>query len=124
MSQLRTKIYDPTVRREECTKILAQVVSSLPEFRQALSNQQATSVAATLKRKLLEAPPALKRRYLRGLISGIVVDAHKAVISGPPAAIAAAVTAPDHLDEVRTSVREWRALGESNSSCKIENLES
>ena len=107
MSQIRAKIDDLTARREECVRLLTQIESAAPEFRQALSKQQATSIADTLKRRLLNAPPALKKRYLRGLVSGIVVGAEKAVISGPPAAIAAAVTAPERLGEVRGFVREW-----------------
>jgi len=107
MSQIRTKIDDLTARREECVRLLAQLESAVPEFRQALSRQQATSVAATLKQRLLKAPPPLQKRYLRGLVSNIVVGSEKAVISGPSAAIAAAVTAPEQLDEVRGFVREW-----------------
>ena len=110
--QVRAKIDDLTARREECVQHLARLQSNLPAFRQVLSNQQAQSIGATLKRRLLDAPPALKRRYVRGLVSDIVVNRDRAIISGPPAAIAAAITAGTLSDGVRTSVREWRALGE------------
>ena len=112
--QLRAKIDDLTARRSECTRLLASLDSADPKFRQTLSRQQAVSVAETLKRKLLNAAPALKRYYVRALVSTITVDKEKAVISGPPAAIAAAVTAPDQLGEVRSSVRQWRPREDSN----------
>ena len=114
LQPVRAKIDELAARRGECDRLLAQLDSDLPEFRQALSRQQAASIAATLKGRLLDAPAALKRRYVRGLVSNVVVDAHKAVISGPPAAIAAAVTAPDRLGEVRSSIREWRTGQDSN----------
>ena len=84
----------------------------------------AQSFSAKLRRALLEAPAPLQRRYVRGLVSEIIVDREKAVITGPKAAIAVAVTAGAIKSEVPTFVWEWRALGESNPSCKIENLES
>ena len=114
MTQLRAKIDELTVRRDECTQLLATLESYVPEFRQALSKQQAVSIADILKRRLLDSPPALKKRYVRGLVSNIVVDRDKAVISGPPAAIAAAITAPDKLGEVRTFGREWWSQAGSN----------
>ena len=110
--------------RDECIRLLSQIECEAPALRQALSKAQASTVAAKLRRGLLEAPAAVQRRYVRGLISEIVVDSDKAVVCGPKAAIAAAITAGEIKSEVRSSVREWRALGESNPSCKIENLES
>ncbi len=107
------RIDELTARRDECTRLLATLESNVPEFRQVLSKQQAVSISDTFKRRLLDAPPALKKRYVHGLVSNIVVDRHKAVISGPPAAIAA-VTAPDRLGEVRTFGREWWARQDSN----------
>jgi hypothetical protein len=56
---------------------------------------------AALKRGLLEAPPPLQRRYVHGLVSEIMVDKKKAVISGPKASLAAAITAGTHDGEVR-----------------------
>ena len=100
--------------RAEITHHLSILDRGSPPLRQALSNQQAATIAASLKRRLLDAPSALQRRYVRGLVSEIVVDRDTATISGPPAAIAAAISAPDKMGEVRTSVREWRARKDSN----------
>lgn len=110
--------------REECLRLSSMLEIDAPQIRHALSKQQATSLSQELKRRLLGAPRALQRRYVRGLVSDIVVDREKAVISGSPAAIAAVVTSGKLEGEVRSSVRGWRALGESNPSCKNENLES
>ena len=49
----------------------------------------------------------MQRRYVRGLVFEIVVDKETAVISGPPAAIAAAATSDALSGEVRGFVREW-----------------
>ena len=70
-------------------------LSDVPEFRQTLSHQQAQTLAATLQRRLLDAPKPLKRRYLRGLVSEIILNREKAIITGPSSAIAATVTSGD-----------------------------
>jgi hypothetical protein len=95
-------------RYDECIRLLDLLDVESPALRQTLSKQQAQSVAATLRRRLLEAPPFVQRRYVRGLVSEIVVDKETAVISGPPAAIAAAVTSGALNGEVRGLEREWR----------------
>ena len=95
-----------------------------PQFRQALSKQQASTIAADMKRRLLDAPKPLQRRYVRGLVCDIVLDQEKAVISGPPAAIAAAITSGKLDAEVRSSVRDWRSHGESNPGFSLERAAS
>jgi site-specific DNA recombinase len=110
MGQLRARMDELTGHRDECARLLAALATEIPEFRQTLSRQQATAIAGTLKQKLLEAPRPLQKRYVQGLVSEI----EKATISGPPLAIAAAVTAPDKLGEVRSFIREWRARKDSN----------
>ena len=125
MALLREKVDELNARRDECTQHLTLLDENLPELRQALSNQQARSIAAVLTRRLLDAPKPLQRRYVRGLVTGVLVNKEMAVISGPEAALAACASNPDRLGVVVPgSVRGWCALGESNPSCKIENLES
>ena len=41
-------------RRDECLNLLSTLDNELPEIRQALSKQQATVIAANLKRRLLD----------------------------------------------------------------------
>jgi site-specific DNA recombinase len=100
--------------RDECIHHLSRLDADAPAYRQALSRQQATTLAAALQRRLLDAPKPLKRRYVQGLVSDIIVNREKAIITGPRAAIAATVTAGDLDGAVRTSVREWRARQDSN----------
>ena len=50
----------------------------------------------------------MQRRYVHGLVSEILVDREKAIISGPKAAIATAIAAQALNGEVRSFVREWR----------------
>ena len=114
MAPLRARMDELTAHREECARLLAALGADVPELRQALSRQQAVSIAKVLKRKLVGAPRHLQKRYVQGLVSEIVIDGQKAVISGPPLALAAAVTAPDKLGEVRSFGREWRTGEDSN----------
>jgi site-specific DNA recombinase len=100
---------------DETCRLLSQLSVEPRSFRSALSKAQAQAIAAKLKRCLIEAPQPLQRRYVHGLVSQIVVDKEKAVISGPKAAIAAAITAGTCQPEVRSLVREWRARRDSNS---------
>lgn len=123
-SVLRQKLDGLNGRREECIGLLESLNSDQPELRQVLSRQQAASMAASLTRKLLDAPRALQKRYVHGLISEIVVDRDKAIISGPPAAIAAAITAGVLDGGVRTSVRGWCPQGELNPCFSLERAAS
>ncbi len=113
-SLVRRKLDDLDGRREECLSLLKMLDNKLPELRQALPKRQAASIAATLTHRLLEAPRQLQKRYVRSLVSEIVVDRERAVISGPKAAIAAAISSPERFGEVRTSVQEWRPRQDSN----------
>ena len=114
MPQLRRKLEDLNARREEGQRLLSTLDAQLPEFRQALSKQQAASIAERLKHKLQAAPRALQKRYVHGLVSKIVVSREKAVVSGPPQALAAAASDPERLSGVRGFVREWWARQDSN----------
>lgn len=100
----RATLTSPEGQRGQCLDLLNRLGHERPQFRQALSKQQAALIAAMLQRRLLDAAKPLKRRYIRGLVSEIVVSRDKAVISGPRDAIAAAVTSGDFTGEVRTSV--------------------
>ena len=106
---LRKKMDDLNGRRDESLNLLRALDNELPEFRRSLSKQQAANIAKNLKQRLLEAPRALQKRYVHGLVSEIVVDQEKTVISGPREAVAAAVSAPAKLGGVLGSVREWRS---------------
>ena len=101
-------------KRDETLRLLSLLEVEAPPHRHALSKAQAEAVAAKLKRGLLEAPPPMQRRYVRGLVSEILVDREKALISGPKASLAATITAGKHKDEVRSFVREWRTRQDSN----------
>jgi len=101
----RAQLSEVEREREEAVAHLSRIDSDIPEFRQTLSNQQAATLAATLQRRLLEAPKPLKRRYVRGLVSGIILNREKAIITGPSSAIAATVTSGDFDGPVLTSVR-------------------
>lgn len=112
--QVRAKADDLGRQRDECARLLASLEIEGPELRQALSKQQAISIAGELRRRLLNAPRPLQKRYVRGLVSEIVVTAEVATISGPPLALAMAAASPESLGDVRSSIREWRTRQDSN----------
>jgi hypothetical protein len=91
----RETVKELEAKREETVRLLALPEADIPPVRQALSNAQAVTIAAKLKRKLLDAPSHLQRRYLRALVSSIAVSREGAIVSGPPDAVAKAITAPD-----------------------------
>lgn len=124
MGLIRPKLGELKERQEEVRRHLALLDQDLPELRHSLTGQQARSVAATLKRRLLDAPKAIQRRYVRGLVTKVVVNGEVAVISGSEAALATVASNPDRLATVPTFVPTWCALGESNPSCRNENPES
>ena len=110
----RGTVKELEAKRDETIRLLSLLDIGAPPLRQAISKAQSTALAAKLRRGLLEAPARVQRRYVRGLVSEIVVDREKAIIAGPKAAIGAAITSGDLKSEVRTSVREWRTRQDSN----------
>ncbi|HEX3675199.1 MAG TPA: recombinase zinc beta ribbon domain-containing protein [Rhizomicrobium sp.] len=114
-SLFRESLHGLEAKRDESIRLLSLLDVETPPLRRALSKAQSQAVAASLKRRLLEAPPPVQRRYVRGLVSEIVVDRERAVISGPRDALAAAIATGDYKPEVRSLVRDWRARRDSNS---------
>ncbi len=120
----REALHGLEAKRDESIRLLSLLDVETPPVRHALSKAQAQVVAATLKRRLIEAPPPVQRRYIHGMGTGTAVDREKAVISGSKAMIAAAITSGTHNAEVRTSVREWRSQRESNPCFSLERAAS
>jgi hypothetical protein len=58
----------------------------------------------------------MTRRYLRGLVSEVILSRDKAIVTGPSSAIAATVTSGEFDTPVLTSAREWRTGSDSNFS--------
>jgi hypothetical protein len=76
---LRSRLHELEKQRDEAVRLLRMLDSELPALRQALSKAQAVQIASHLKGRLLNAPKPLQRRYVRGLVSEIVVDREQAV---------------------------------------------
>ncbi len=124
MTLVRPKLEELQGRRIQASRQLALLDDGLPELRRAFSNQQASFTAATLQERLQRAPKAVQRRYVRALVSSVTLGRDGVLIAGPKDAVAACASDPDRLGTVLTFDRRWCALGESNPSCKNENLES
>jgi site-specific DNA recombinase len=123
-SLLRSRLQELEKQRDETLRLLAMLDTDLPPLRQVLSNAQATQIASQLKARLLDASKPLQRRYVRGLVSEIVVDREKAVICGPQDALATATSAGTFPEKVRTFARDWRSHGESNPGFSLERAAS
>ena len=67
----RVKLSAIESEREQCIQLLSRIDTETPRFRQALSNRQAADLAQRLKKALLDAPKAVQRRYVHGLVSEI-----------------------------------------------------
>ncbi len=111
-------------RRDETIRLLSMLDVEAPPLRRTLSKAQATALAAKLRQGILEAPAPLQRRYVRGLVSQIVVGREKAFISGSKTTIASAITAGEVNTEVRSFVREWRSQPDSNRCFSLERAAS
>lgn len=121
---VRAKLDELETQKAEATRQLVLLDDGVPELRQGFSNQQAVLTAADLQNRLLSAPKAIQRRYVRGLVSRVTLGRDEVEITGPKTAIAQAASDPSRLATVISFDRKWCALGESNPSCKNENLES
>jgi hypothetical protein len=104
-----TRHQDGSFKGQVKTLSVRADIEIVPNRSKSTELQQATSIAAILKRRLLEAPKATPRRYVRGLVSNIVVNRELAVITGPRAALASYASNPDRIPAVPGLVREWRA---------------
>jgi site-specific DNA recombinase len=124
MALVRSKMEELNTRREVTMLLVKLARCDLGLETQALSSQQARSVAATLKRRLMDAPKGLQRRYVRGLVANITVSKELAVITGPDAALASCASNPDHLGAVPSSMRGWCPQRESNSCFSLERAAS
>ncbi|MGH6890346.1 MAG: hypothetical protein ACREHF_14315 [Rhizomicrobium sp.] len=105
----RAKLASIESEREQCIQLLSRLEAETPRLRQVLSNGQAADLAQRSKSALLEAPKQVQRRYVLGLVSEIRIDSEKAVICGPRASIASAVTSGELSGTVPTFIREWRS---------------
>ena len=111
-------------KREEAVQLLSSLAASNPPLRRTLSKAQAAGLASKLRHALLDAPAPLQRRYVRGLVSNIVVNHDQAVVSGPKEALAAALSTGTVNPGVLTFVRDWRSQPDSNRCFSLERAAS
>ena len=101
--------------RAELQRLIEAQERQTKEALQPITIDQARIASSKLKDLIREAPADLKKRYIRALVSEIVVGKSQIVISGPKDALAEAVSGepPAHLaaaaGPVRSLVQEWRA---------------
>ncbi|WP_411820850.1 recombinase family protein [Hyphococcus formosus] len=100
--------------RAELTGLVAAQEVQVKDALKPITMEEARSASVKLKQLINAAPADLKKRYIRALVSEIVVGKSEIVISGPKDALAEAVTGapPAHIaaasGPVRSLVREWR----------------
>ena len=116
----KEKMAEAEAEREEILRLIDVEEAQVRESLKPITIDQAKVASANLKRLLKEAPPDLKKRYVRAFVSEIVVGKSEIVISGPKDALAEAIAGEPltHLaaasGPVRSLVREWRARKDSN----------
>lgn len=89
----------------------------------SLSPEAIVKFGRLMQKNITEGDIPFRKAYLRSLIDRIEVDRNLVRIVGNVNSIEQSMSG-QNKDGVRSSVRKWRALRESNPSCKIENLES
>ena len=116
----KEKMAEAEAEREEILRLIDVQEAQVRESLKPITIDQAKVASANLKRLLKEAPPDLKKRYVRAFVSEIVVGKSEIVISGPKDALAEAIAGEPltHLaaasGPVRSLVREWRPREDSN----------
>ena len=110
----KEKMTEAEAERGELLRLIDAQEAQVRDSLKPITIEQAKIATANLKRLLKEAPPDLKKRYVRVFVSEIIVGKSEIVISGPKDALAEAVAGepPTHLaaasGPVRSLVREWR----------------
>ena len=116
----KEKMAEAEAERGELLRLIDAQEAQVRDSLKPITIEQAKIAAANLKRLLKEAPPDLKKRYVRAFVSEIIVGKSEIVISGPKDALAEAVAGEPltHLaaasGPVRSLVREWRTRKDSN----------
>ncbi len=117
----KEKMAEAEAEREEILRVIDAQEAQVRESLKPITIDQAKIASANLKRLLKEAPPDLKKRYIRAFVSEIVVGKTEIVISGPKDALAEVIAGEPltHVaaasGPVRSLVREWRTGEDSNS---------
>jgi site-specific DNA recombinase len=86
-------------------------------------------LASRMRQKLQDADPELRRELVRMFVGRVEVGDAEIVIEGPTEALIGAARNPADGTEgdptrVRSSVRKWRPLGDSNPCCRRERAVS
>jgi site-specific DNA recombinase len=123
---LKERLSALRLQRDELTSEIAYLQHRIASGQPEITAGKLERFAATMRENLLNGDPALRQIYARLLTQEVVVTDHEIRITGSKAILARA--ASKELDStapaVLSFVREWRSLGESNPSFKIENLAS
>ncbi len=125
----REKLQTTIEQRDHVQRLIDIEEQQIKEEIRPVSEIDAETTARRLRNRLEAAPKEVQKRLLRALIAEIVVKPDEIVIRGPEPALAETADVARRsedfpLSAVHTFDRDWRALRESNPSCKIENLES
>ncbi len=116
----KEKIEEAETERADLQRLIDAQERQVKEALKPITIDQAKIAATRLKRFLEDAPPDLKKRYIRAFVSEIVVGKTEIVISGPKDAFAEAVSSENlaHVaaasGPVRSFIREWRTREDSN----------
>lgn len=114
----KEKIEEAETERADLQRLIDAQERQVKEALKPITIDQAKIAAGRLKRLLEDAPPGLKKRYIRAFVSEIVVGKAEIIISGPKDALAEAALTENlaHVaaasGPVRSFIREWRTSKE------------
>lgn len=116
----RAKMASLEQERADIERLIETQELSASAALKPISLDQAKVAAQTLRKAIMDAPPELKKRYIRAFVSKITVGKDQIRIEGPESALAEAASGvpPAHIAAANPAVRglgrEWRARKDSN----------
>ena len=126
---LKNRVAELSAVRDQARADAARAVATLERSGPVLTEEGLKRFALAARRKLRNEDGTYRRDHLRALVQRVeVVNKSEARITGTKSELFQVLVAAKSVESagagVLTFVPKWRALGESNPSCKNENLES
>ena len=123
---LKERLLGLKLQRDELATEIAHVQQRIVSGEPEITPEKLAHFAALLRDKLTKGDPNFRKAYARLVMREVSVKDREIRISGSKAILARAASQAlgKRSPEVLSFVREWRPLGESNPSFKIENLAS
>jgi site-specific DNA recombinase len=113
---LRDRLAALKARQTELNGQIARTSDTSISKHQHLTEAKLTKLAGAVQNALHNAPPEMKKAYIKLFVDKVIISRDEIRISGPKDLIvkAALTELPNNPEGVITFVREWRPVGDSN----------